>query len=75
MRRSQALGLVLVVVGLLILVLLRDPLYQFIVVVVQLLFIFIGFVLVVVGVGMLVGGRAMRRGPWWFFRGTPTFPS
>lgn len=61
----QIAGAVLLVLGLLVLFLLRGPLYDFIVVVLQLIGIFIGIILVVVGIALLVGGRWMRRrGPW-----------
>lgn len=64
MRKYQVAGAALVVLGLLILFLLRDPLYTFIVVVIELLGIFIGIILVVVGIALLIGGRWVRRGAW-----------
>lgn len=55
----------MLLVGLLILFLLRDPLYTFIVVVFNLIGIFIGILLVVIGIALIVGGRWVRRsGPW-----------
>ncbi len=51
--------------GLVILFLLRGPLYAFIVVVLDLIGIFIGILLVVVGVALILGGRWMRRRARW----------
>ena len=61
---SQIAGGVLTLLGLLLLFLLRDPLWKFIVVIFQLFFIFVGIVMVIVGIALLVGGRWMRRWRW-----------
>ncbi len=65
MRQLQGLGLVLLVAGMLILFLLRGPLYEFIVVVINLLGIFVGILLMVIGIALVFGGGRVRRGrPW-----------
>lgn len=63
MHKLQIAGVVLVLVGLFVLFLLRDPLYSFMVVVIQLIGVFIGILLVVIGVALVLGGTWMRRGP------------
>lgn len=54
----------MIVVGLAVLFFLRGALWHFIIRVLELLGIFIGFVLVIVGVALLVGGAWMKRGPF-----------
>ncbi len=64
MHWSQVTGAVFILVGLFVLLLLRQPLVHLVVLVLQLIGIFIGFGLIVIGIALLVGGRWMRRGPW-----------
>ena len=64
MHWSQIAGGALVVIGLLVLFLLRDPLWKFIVVIFELFFIFVAIVMVIVGIALIVGGRWMRRWRW-----------
>ena len=65
MRSHQVLGLAFLVLGLLILFLLRQPLYQLVIVVLQLVGIFAGFLLVVIGIALILGGRRIvGRGYW-----------
>jgi len=63
-HRSQITGAVLILVGLFVLFLLREPLVHLVIVVLQLIGIFIGFGLIVIGIAFLMGGRWIRRGPW-----------
>lgn len=71
-RSQQILGLVSFLLGVLILFLLREPLYKLIVLVLQLIGIFVGLLLIVVGVALIFGGRwVRRRGPWG--QGSKTF--
>ncbi len=76
MYRHQFAGAALVLIGLLILFLLRGPLYSLIVVLLSLIGILIGVLLVVVGVALIFGGRWMRRRVTWGWGSTalPTHP-
>ena len=64
MHWSQIAGGALLVFGLLVLFLLREPLWNFVTVVFQLFFIFVAILMVIVGAALLVGGRWMKRGRW-----------
>ena len=64
-NREQVAGLVLLLIGFATLFLLRGPLYTFIVVVLNLIGIFVGILLIVIGVALIIGGRrTKRRAPW-----------
>jgi uncharacterized membrane protein YccC len=61
-NKLQAVGVILLLLGLLILFVLRGPLYAFIVVVLNLIGILAGILLVVAGVALILGGGWARRG-------------
>lgn len=54
----------MIVAGLLVLFVLREDLYNFIITVLKLVGIFAGVVLVIVGVALVAGGTWMRRRPY-----------
>jgi predicted tellurium resistance membrane protein TerC len=60
-NKLQAVGVILLLLGLLILFVFRGPLYAFIVVVLNLIGILAGILLVVVGVALILGGGWARR--------------
>jgi uncharacterized membrane protein HdeD (DUF308 family) len=60
-NKLQVVGAILLLLGLLILFVLRGPLYAFLVVVLNLIGIFAGILLVVAGVALILGGRWARR--------------
>ena len=61
MQKLQFAGIVSLVLGLLILFILREPLYSLLVVVLNLIGIVIGILMVIVGVALIFGGRALGR--------------
>lgn len=60
-NRLQVAGVIMLLLGLLILFVLRGPLYAFIVVVLKLIGILAGILLVVAGVALILGGKWARR--------------
>ena len=60
MRNFTLIGAIMIVLGLAILFLLRDALIRLIVFILELVGISLGFVLIVVGIGMLFAGRWLR---------------
>ncbi len=65
MYKLQVVGVALVALGVVVLFLLRGPLYEFIVVVLNLVGIFVGFLLVLAGIVFILGPRwAKRRRSW-----------
>jgi uncharacterized membrane protein YccC len=61
-NKLQAVGVILLLLGLLILFVLRGPQYAFIVVVLNLICILAGILLVVAGVALVLGGGWARGG-------------
>lgn len=68
MRSAELSGMVMIVLGLAILFLLRDVMIRLIILFIEFLGVIIGFFLVVVGVGLLLGGRWIRRQRYWRYR-------
>jgi uncharacterized membrane protein HdeD (DUF308 family) len=60
-NKLQVVGVILLLLGLLILFVLRRPLYAFIVIVLNLIGILAGILLVVAGVALILGGVWARR--------------
>jgi len=60
MQNFALIGAIMIVLGLAILFLLRDTLVRLIVFLLELVGISLGFVLIVVGIGMLLAGRWLR---------------
>jgi uncharacterized membrane protein HdeD (DUF308 family) len=71
---SQLAGAALIGTGLVILFLLRGPLYSLIIVVLSLLGIFVGLLLIVVGAVLILGGTWMRRKVTWGWGSTSCPP-
>jgi uncharacterized membrane protein HdeD (DUF308 family) len=71
-HRLQVAGAILLLVGLLILFLLRGPLYAFIVTVLQLIGVLVGILLVIVGIALILSRAwTRRRVPWGRGAATP----
>ncbi len=74
MHWSQPVGVLLTIIGLALLYILRGPLFHFIVILLEILGIVIGFLLILGGIALFfVGSRWVRRRPWnWGWGKTQT---
>jgi hypothetical protein len=67
MRSASVLGIVLVAIGVLLLYLLRSLLIHVIVVLLGIGGLVVGLIFIVVGLGLIFGRRAIKRGLTWQF--------
>lgn len=65
MKSLQIVGALLIVVGLVMLFFLRGPLISLILFVLEFVAIIIALIFVAVGIGLLFGGRWVRRRTFW----------
>ncbi len=64
MNKWRIVGILLILVGITILALMSGFIIAFIVTILKLVAVFIGIVMIVVGVALLVGRHWMRGGAW-----------
>ncbi len=64
MHKSQIVGAVLLVIGLILLYALRGPFFEILLLLLEFLAIAVALILIVVGIALLVGGRWVRRRFW-----------